>query len=171
MIQAVLFGVCVSRARRATQHIIVSWEIDRRFLWYIMRCFPEVRNDHCYPPIFERRRHVLFCERIGLTLPLWKVSQRTRSSPARRRRRPGRQHLCTRCSHSVLGGSMRGQRGVNEGSMRGQWEIIESIHWDWERLKRIYYDRMENGILEPSPPIDIFQETDTRAFEDGNIGF
>lgn len=38
------------------------------------------------------------------------------------------------------------------------------------RLKPIYCDRMEQGILHPSPPIDIVKETDTTAFIDGNLG-
>jgi hypothetical protein len=38
------------------------------------------------------------------------------------------------------------------------------------RLKPIYCDRMEQGILQPSPPIDIVKETDTTAFVDGNLG-
>lgn len=38
------------------------------------------------------------------------------------------------------------------------------------RLKSIYCDRMDQGILQPSPPIDIIRETDTTAMVDGNLG-
>ena len=38
------------------------------------------------------------------------------------------------------------------------------------RLKPIYCDRMDQGILQPSPPIDIVKETDTTALVDGNLG-
>ena len=38
------------------------------------------------------------------------------------------------------------------------------------RLKSIYCDRMEEGILKPNPPIDIIKETETTALVDGNLG-
>lgn len=38
------------------------------------------------------------------------------------------------------------------------------------RLKPIYCDRMDQGILQPNPPIDIVRETDTTALVDGNLG-
>jgi L-2-hydroxycarboxylate dehydrogenase (NAD+) len=38
------------------------------------------------------------------------------------------------------------------------------------RLKPIYCDRMDQGILQPSMPIDIIKETDTTALLDGNLG-
>lgn len=38
------------------------------------------------------------------------------------------------------------------------------------RLKPIYCDRIDKGILWPSKPIDILKETDTTALVDGNLG-
>ena len=38
------------------------------------------------------------------------------------------------------------------------------------RLKPIYCDRMDSGILFPDKPIDVLKETDTTALLDGNIG-
>jgi LDH2 family malate/lactate/ureidoglycolate dehydrogenase len=38
------------------------------------------------------------------------------------------------------------------------------------RLKPIYCDRMDQGILEPNAPIQILKETDTTALVDGNLG-
>ena len=38
------------------------------------------------------------------------------------------------------------------------------------RLKPIYCDRMDQGILQPNPPIEIIKETDTTAFVEGNLG-
>jgi len=38
------------------------------------------------------------------------------------------------------------------------------------RLKSIYCDRMDNGILWPDRPIEIIKETKTTAFVDGNLG-
>ncbi|KAL7534892.1 hypothetical protein ACHAXR_009438 [Thalassiosira sp. AJA248-18] len=38
------------------------------------------------------------------------------------------------------------------------------------RLKPIYCDRMDNGILYPDKPIDIVSESDTTALVDGNLG-
>ena len=38
------------------------------------------------------------------------------------------------------------------------------------RLKPIYCDRMDNGILWPDKPIDIVTESDTTALVDGNLG-
>ena len=38
------------------------------------------------------------------------------------------------------------------------------------RLKPIYCDRMDNGILWPEKPIDIVSESDTTALVDGNLG-
>lgn len=38
------------------------------------------------------------------------------------------------------------------------------------RLKPIYCDRMDQGILWPERPIDIIKETDTTALVDGNLG-
>jgi LDH2 family malate/lactate/ureidoglycolate dehydrogenase len=38
------------------------------------------------------------------------------------------------------------------------------------RLKPIYCDRMDNGILWPEKPIDIITESDTTALVDGNLG-
>ena len=38
------------------------------------------------------------------------------------------------------------------------------------RLKPIYCDRMDQGILEPSMPIDVVKETETTALLDGNLG-
>lgn len=38
------------------------------------------------------------------------------------------------------------------------------------RLKPIYCDRMDAGILRPSAPIDFISETDTTALLDGNLG-
>mmetsp|Transcript_15442 Transcript_15442/g.23969 ORF Transcript_15442/g.23969 Transcript_15442/m.23969 type:complete len:459 (+) Transcript_15442:124-1500(+) len=38
------------------------------------------------------------------------------------------------------------------------------------RLKPIYCDRMDNGILFPDRPIDVLKETDTTALVDGNLG-
>jgi hypothetical protein len=38
------------------------------------------------------------------------------------------------------------------------------------RLKPIYCDRMDQGILQASPPIDIIKETPTTALVDGNLG-
>ena len=38
------------------------------------------------------------------------------------------------------------------------------------RLKPIYCDRMDQGILQPSMPIDVVKETDTTALLDGNLG-
>ena len=38
------------------------------------------------------------------------------------------------------------------------------------RLKPIYCDRMDQGILQPNPPIDIVKESDTTALVDGNLG-
>jgi len=38
------------------------------------------------------------------------------------------------------------------------------------RLKPIYCDRMDAGILFPNQPIDIVKETDTTALLDGNLG-
>mmetsp|Transcript_21514 Transcript_21514/g.26605 ORF Transcript_21514/g.26605 Transcript_21514/m.26605 type:complete len:454 (+) Transcript_21514:128-1489(+) len=38
------------------------------------------------------------------------------------------------------------------------------------RLKPIYCDRIDQGILWPSRPIDILKETDTTAMVDGNLG-
>ena len=38
------------------------------------------------------------------------------------------------------------------------------------RLKPIYCDRMDQGILKANPPIDIIKETDSTAFVDGNLG-
>jgi len=38
------------------------------------------------------------------------------------------------------------------------------------RLKPIYCDRMDQGILYPSQPIDIIKETETTALLDGNLG-
>jgi L-2-hydroxycarboxylate dehydrogenase (NAD+) len=38
------------------------------------------------------------------------------------------------------------------------------------RLKPIYCDRMDQGILEPNAPITILKETDTTALVDGNLG-
>ena len=38
------------------------------------------------------------------------------------------------------------------------------------RLKPIYCDRMDNGILWPDKPVDILKETDTTALLDGNLG-
>mmetsp|Transcript_20395 Transcript_20395/g.42747 ORF Transcript_20395/g.42747 Transcript_20395/m.42747 type:complete len:442 (-) Transcript_20395:65-1390(-) len=38
------------------------------------------------------------------------------------------------------------------------------------RLKPIYCDRIDKGILYPYKPIDMIKETDTTAFVDGNLG-
>ena len=38
------------------------------------------------------------------------------------------------------------------------------------RLKPIYCDRMDNGILFPDRPIDVVSESDTTALLDGNLG-
>jgi LDH2 family malate/lactate/ureidoglycolate dehydrogenase len=38
------------------------------------------------------------------------------------------------------------------------------------RLKPIYCDRMDSGILHPSQPIDVVKETETTALLDGNLG-
>lgn len=38
------------------------------------------------------------------------------------------------------------------------------------RLKPIYCDRMDQGILFPDQPIEIIRETDTTAMVDGNLG-
>eukprot|EP00957_Ditylum_brightwellii_P004846 369147-Ditylum_brightwellii.AAC.1 len=38
------------------------------------------------------------------------------------------------------------------------------------RLKPIYCDRMDAGILFPSMPIDVISESDTTALLDGNLG-
>ena len=38
------------------------------------------------------------------------------------------------------------------------------------RLKPIYCDRMDAGILKPDMPIDVVRETDTTALLDGNLG-
>jgi len=38
------------------------------------------------------------------------------------------------------------------------------------RLKPIYCDRIDQGILSPSKPIDILKETETTAMIDGNLG-
>ncbi|GMH49611.1 hypothetical protein TrRE_jg5001, partial [Triparma retinervis] len=38
------------------------------------------------------------------------------------------------------------------------------------RLKPIYCDRIDKGILHPYKPIDILKETDTTAMVDGNLG-
>lgn len=38
------------------------------------------------------------------------------------------------------------------------------------RLKPIYCDRMDNGILFPDKPIDIVSESETTALVDGNLG-
>eukprot|EP00521_Asterionellopsis_glacialis_P017936 CAMPEP_0195306924 /NCGR_PEP_ID=MMETSP0707-20130614/37447_1 /TAXON_ID=33640 /ORGANISM="Asterionellopsis glacialis, Strain CCMP134" /LENGTH=479 /DNA_ID=CAMNT_0040371157 /DNA_START=3681 /DNA_END=5120 /DNA_ORIENTATION=+ len=38
------------------------------------------------------------------------------------------------------------------------------------RLKPIYCDRLDQGILWPNKPIDIIKETDTTALVDGNLG-
>jgi L-2-hydroxycarboxylate dehydrogenase (NAD+) len=38
------------------------------------------------------------------------------------------------------------------------------------RLKSIYCDRMDAGILHPNPPIEIVRETDTTALVDGHLG-
>jgi len=38
------------------------------------------------------------------------------------------------------------------------------------RLKPIYCDRMDNGILYASKPIDIISESETTALVDGNLG-
>ena len=38
------------------------------------------------------------------------------------------------------------------------------------RLKPIYCDRIDQGILWPSKPIDVLKETDTTALVDGNLG-
>jgi len=38
------------------------------------------------------------------------------------------------------------------------------------RLKPIYCDRIDKGILFPSKPIDVLKETDTTALLDGNLG-
>jgi len=38
------------------------------------------------------------------------------------------------------------------------------------RLKPIYCDRMDNGILFASKPIDIISESETTALVDGNLG-
>jgi L-2-hydroxycarboxylate dehydrogenase (NAD+) len=38
------------------------------------------------------------------------------------------------------------------------------------RLKPIYCDRIDKGILHPYKPIDVLKETDTTAMVDGNLG-
>jgi hypothetical protein len=39
-----------------------------------------------------------------------------------------------------------------------------------DRLKPIYCDRMDQGILQPDTPIEIIKETDTTVLIDGNLG-